>query len=50
MSLSTATKENRLRALIPEDQLQARIAELGKEIREAYGDRNGCRRQHGRRL
>lgn len=39
MSLSTATKENRLRALIPEDQLQARIAELGKEIREAYGDR-----------
>jgi hypoxanthine phosphoribosyltransferase len=35
---STASKQ-RLRPLIPEERLQARIAELGAQIREAYGDR-----------
>ena len=31
--------QDRLRALIPEDRLQARIRELGAQIRADYGDR-----------
>ncbi len=39
MSATVTANEERLRALIPEAQLQARISELGKQIRADYGNR-----------
>jgi hypoxanthine phosphoribosyltransferase len=39
MSATVSANEQRLRPLIPEAQLQARISELGKQIREDYGER-----------
>jgi len=39
MSATVTANEQRLRALIPEAQLQARISELGKQIRADYGNR-----------
>jgi len=37
--MNSPASEQRLRPLIPEERLQARIAELGKQIRGAYGNR-----------
>jgi len=38
MHASPAIDESRFRVLIPEDRLKARIAELGQQIREEYGN------------
>jgi len=39
MTTNTTTSDQRLRVLIPEDRLQARIQELGAQIRADFGDR-----------
>ena len=39
MSTQTNTSNDKLRVLIPEDRLQARIKELGEQIRKDFGDR-----------
>ena len=39
MSNELDTKDSKLSVLIPEDRLQARIQELGKQIRSDFGDR-----------
>jgi len=39
MGSNQPNKDNRLSVLIPEDRLQARIQELGKQIRSDFGDR-----------
>ena len=39
MSVSASKDEKRFRVLIPEDRLQARIQELGTQIRSDFGDR-----------
>jgi len=39
MSATASQEENRFRVLIPEDRLQARIKELGAQIRNDFGER-----------
>ncbi len=39
MSATASQEENRFRVLIPEDRLQARIKEVGSQIRQDFGDR-----------
>ena len=39
MSTNTSANDTKLRVLIPEERLQARIEELGRQIRSDFGDR-----------